>query len=179
MAEKFEQDDASEKKCGKNRWLIAGLIVIIIVLSVALILAMSRNSIDNGMPMGKTSIAEATNGEIRTPVGTLVFPEAWANNIWTEDASSGNQYSEMFYGNVGKDKVLLFELSVGANGIGYQIGNVPDEEGTLQAVWLNIGEIESRDSWTEKQVSQINVMQGCVNDLIEQIRALDGFQENG
>ena len=109
----------------------------------------------------------------------LTFPAEWANSVWAEDTSSGSQYSAKFYGSVGNDKVLLFELSVGANGTGYQIGNAPDEEGALQAVWLNISEIRSKESWTEDQVSQINVMQGCVNDLIEQVRALDGFQENG
>lgn len=175
----FEQTSTSEKKHGKSGWLIAVLIVIIIALAAALILTMSRNGVSDGIAKGKASIAEASNGEITTPVGTLVFPAEWANSVWAEDTSSGSQYSAKFYGSVGNDKVLLFELSVGANGTGYQIGNAPDEEGALQAVWLNISEIRSKESWTEDQVSQINVMQGCVNDLIEQVRALDGFQENG
>ena len=49
----------------------------------------------------------------------------------------------------------------------------------VQELWLNIGVIEPESSWTEDQVYQINSMQGCVNDLIEQLRALDGFREDG
>ena len=49
----------------------------------------------------------------------------------------------------------------------------------MQELWLNIGVIEPESSWTEDQVSQINSMQSCVNDLIEQLRALDGFREDG
>ena len=91
----------------------------------------------------------------------------------------GDLYSEKFYGSVGKDEVLLFELSVGTGGVGYRLGSAPDENGTMQELWLNIGVIEPESSWTEDQVSQINSMQGCVNDLIEQLRALDGFREDG
>ena len=179
MAGKFEQGSTPKRKRGRKRWLIPAVIIFLIALFAVLFFVLRQNNTDAGIPVGKASVAEATNGELKTPVGTLVFPEAWADRIWTEDTSSGSQYSEQFYGNVGKDKVVLFELSIGPDGTGYQLGYAPDENGTLQEIWLNIHEIESKNSWTEKQISQINVMQGCVNDLIEQIRTLDGFQENG
>ena len=179
MAGTLEQDSTLKRKRGRKRWLIPAVIIFIIALSSVLFFLLQQNNADAGIPAGKTSVAEATNGELKTPVGTLVFPEAWADRIWTEDTSSGSQYSEQFCGNVGKDKVVLFELSIGPGGTGYRLGYAPDEDGTLQEIWLNIHGIEAKNSWTEEQVSQINVMQGCVNDLIEQIRALDGFQENG
>ena len=179
MNEKTGQNDAAEKKRGKKKWMLAAAVVAVAVLAAVLVFTLHGGGKDNDIPMGKESVAERASGEIQTPVGVLTFPAEWADRVWTEDASSGDQYTEKFYGSVGNDKVLLFELSVGANGTGYQIGNAPDEEGALQAVWLNISEIRSKESWTEDQVSQINVMQGCVNDLIEQVRALDGFQENG
>lgn len=179
MNEKTGQNDAAEKKRGKKKWMLAAAVVAVAVLAAVLIFTLHGGGKDNDIPMGKESVAEGTSGEIQTPVGVLTFPAEWADRVWTEDASSGDQYTEKFYGSVGNDKVLLFELSVGANGIGYQIGNAPDEESTLQAVWLNISEIEPKSAWTEQQISQVNLMQGCVNDLIEQIRALDGFQENG
>ena len=179
MNEKTGQNDAAEKKRGKKKWMLAAAVVAVAVLAAVLIFTLHGGGKDNDIPMGKESVAERASGEIQTPVGVLTFPAEWADRVWTEDASSGDQYTEKFYGSVGNDKVLLFELSVGANGIGYQIGNAPDEEGALQAVWLNISEIEPKSAWTEQQISQVNLMQGCVNDLIEQIRALDGFQENG
>lgn len=179
MNEKTGQNDAAEKKRGKKKWMLAAAVVAVAVLAAVLVFTLHGGGKDNDIPMGKESVAERASGEIQTPVGVLTFPAEWADRVWTEDASSGDQYTEKFYGSVGNDKVLLFELSVGANGIGYQIGNAPDEEGALQAVWLNISEIEPKSAWTEQQISQVNLMQGCVNDLIEQIRALDGFQENG
>ena len=179
MNEKTGQNDAAEKKRGKKKWMVAAAVVAVAVLAAVLVFTLHGGGKDNDIPMGKESVAERASGEIQTPVGVLTFPAEWADRVWTEDASSGDQYTEKFYGSVGNDKVLLFELSVGSNGIGYQIGNAPDEEGALQAVWLNISEIETKSAWTEQQISQINLMQGCVNDLIEQIRALDGFQENG
>lgn len=179
MNEKTGQNDAAEKKRGKKKWMLAAAVVAVAVLAAVLVFTLHGGGKDNDIPMGKESVAERASGEIQTPVGVLTFPAEWADRVWTENASSGDQYTEKFYGSVGNDKVLLFELSVGANGIGYQIGNAPDEEGALQAVWLNISEIEPKSAWTEQQISQINLMQGCVNDLIEQIRALDGFQENG
>lgn len=179
MNEKTGQNDAAEKKRGKKKWMLVAAVVAVAVLAAVLVFTLHGGGKDNDIPMGKESVAERASGEIQTPVGVLTFPAEWADRVWTEDASSGDQYTEKFYGSVGNDKVLLFELSVGANGIGYQIGNAPDEEGALQAVWLNISEIEPKSAWTEQQISQINLMQGCVNDLIEQVRALDGFQENG
>lgn len=179
MNEKTGQNDAAEKKRGKKKWMLAAAVVAVAVLAAVLVFTLHGGGKDNDIPMGKESVAERASGEIQTPVGVLTFPAEWADRVWTEDASSGDQYTEKFYGSVGNDKVLLFELSVGANGIGYQIGNAPDEEGALQAVWLNISEIEPKSAWTEQQISQVNLMQGCVNDLIEQVRALDGFQEIG
>ena len=171
MEEKIGQSGTAEKKSGKKKWLIVAAVIVIAALAVVLIFALNGSGRDDGVPMGKSSVAETANGEIVTPVGTLTFR--------TEDASSGDLYSEKFYGSVGKDEVLLFELSVGTGGVGYRLGSAPDENGTMQELWLNIGVIEPESSWTEDQVYQINSMQGCVNDLIEQLRALDGFREDG
>lgn len=179
MEEKNGQGGASQKERGKKKWIIAAAVIVAAVLAIVLIFALNGSGKDDGIPMGKRSVAEASDGEIKTPVGTLTFPTEWADRVWTEDASSEDRYAEKFYGSAGKDEVLLFELSVGVDGVGYRLGSAPDENGAMQEVWLNISGIEPKSSWTEQQVSQINIMQGCVNDLIEQIRALDGFREDG
>ena len=157
MEEKIGQSGTAEKKSGKKKWLIVAAVIVIAALAVVLIFALNGSGRDDGVPMGKSSVAETANGEIVTPVGTLTFPTEWAGRVWTEDASSGDLYSEKFY----------------------RLGSAPDENGTMQELWLNIGVIEPESSWTEDQVYQINSMQGCVNDLIEQLRALDGFREDG
>ena len=179
MKEKTGQSGAAEMKRGKRKWMIAAAVVAVAALAAVLIFALHGGGKDEGVPMGKKSVAETANGEIETPVGVLTFPAEWADRVWTEDASSGDRYSEGFYGSAGRDEVLLFELSVGADGVGYRLGSAPDKNGTMQELWLNISEIEPKSAWTEQQISQINTMQGCVNDLIEQIRALDGFREDG
>lgn len=176
MEEKAGQSGTAKKKSGK-KWMIAAAVIVIAALAAVLIFALNGNSEEDGIPMGKSSVAETADGEVETPVGTLVFPTEWADRVWTEDASSGDLYSEKFYSSVGKDEVLLFELSVGADGVGYRLGSAPDETGAMQELWLNISVIEPESSWTEEQVSQINLLQSCVNDLIEQIRELDGFRE--
>ena len=179
MNEKTGQNDAAEKKRGKKKWMLAAAVVAVAVLAAVLIFTLHGGGKDNDIPIGKESAAERASGEIQTPVGVLTFPAEWADRVWTEDASSGDQYTEKFYGSAGKDEVLLFEISVGADGVGYRLGSAPDENGAQRELWLNISEIEPKSAWTEQQISQINLMQGCVNDLIEQVRALDGFREDG
>lgn len=114
--------------------------------------------------------------EIETPVGTLIFPEAWAGAVQMKDTSADGQYAVSFYGTVGGEDVLLFELSVGAKEGDYQLGSAPDAAGDMQSVWLNIKEIEAKPEWSAEETTQINTMQECVNDLIDQLNQMDGFR---
>lgn len=114
--------------------------------------------------------------EIETPVGTLIFPEAWAGAVQMKDTSADGQYAVSFYGTVGGEDVLLFELSVGAKEGDYQLGSAPDAAGNMQSVWLNIKEIEAKPEWSAEETTQINTMQECVNDLIDQLNQMDGFR---
>lgn len=172
-----------KKTSGKKNGLIVVLIVILAVIAaVAVTLAMTGNNDGPGSAnqgTSQTSLADTSSGVIETPVGKLTFPEAWAQQVWVKEASSGDQYTVDFYGSAGGEDVLLFSLSVGPTGVGYQIGSVPDAAGVAQSVWLEVSEIQAQDGWTEEEASDINMMQSCVNDLIEQIRALEGFRENG
>jgi len=114
--------------------------------------------------------------EIETPVGTLLFPEEWAGEVQTKDTSADGQYAVSFYGTVNGEDVLLFELSVGTKEGGYQLGNAPDADGNMQPVWLNIKEIETKPEWSAEDTTRINTLQECVNDLIDQLNHMDGFQ---
>ena len=173
----YQKKETSGKKTGL---FVALIVLLAVIASVSITLALTGN--DNGtgqanQSAGQTSLAETSNGVIETPVGKLSFPEAWAQQVWVKDVSSSDQYTVVFYGSAGGEEVLLFSLSVGPTGAGYQIGSAPDTAGAAQSVWLELSEIQSQESWTEEEISNINMMQSCVNDLIEQIRSLEGFQE--
>lgn len=114
--------------------------------------------------------------EIETPVGTLTFPEEWAGEVQTKDTSTDGQYAVSFYGTVNGEEVLLFELSVGAKEGSYQLGSAPDANGNMLPVWLNISEIEAKPDWSEEDTTRINTAQECVNELIDQLNQMDGFQ---
>ena len=74
MEEKIGQSGTAEKKSGKKKWLIVAAVIVIAALAVVLIFALNGSGRDDGVPMGKSSVAETANGEIVTPVGTLTFP---------------------------------------------------------------------------------------------------------
>ena len=42
-------------------------------------------------------------------------------------------------------------------------------------IWLNVQELDPGENWTEDETEQMNLLQSCVNDLLEQIYDLDGF----
>lgn len=158
-----------------SRVLIIALLAIIGIL-VIIILALNRiPDVDNSG--NEKPMAEVHSIEISTPVGKLTFPQEYSDSVRIEDTSSGDQFAMSFYGTAGKSEVLLFEISIGANGTGYQLGSIPDTDGNPQMIWLNISEIKADPSWSEEETAQINLMQECVNDLIEQFHDMEGFQE--
>lgn len=172
-----ETAKSTSAKHSRSRIIIAVLVVVIVALLAFIFFSMNGSSggVSSG---GKRSLAETSNGEIATPVGTLNFPSELAEKVWLEETSAGGIYCAKFYTNAGSDKVLLFELSVGEGGEGYLLGSAPDADGTMQPVSLNISTIEAKSSWSDEDKDEINLLQGCVNDLIEQIGALDGYQGN-
>ena len=48
--------------------------------------------------------------------------------------------------------------------------------GAQTAIWLDIHEIPKDAAWTADEYAHINALQSFVNDLIEQINHLEGFQ---
>lgn len=157
---------------------------VLCVLLVCLLLAGCGNGAE---PNGTQGEDGTTNGsdtqnetpkklEIETPVGTLTFPEEWAGDVQTKDTSTDGTYAMSFYGTVNGADVLLFEIAIGAAEGGYQLGSAPDADGNMQSVWLNISEIKAEPEWSEADTARINTLQECVNDLIDQLNHMDGFQ---
>ena len=66
-------------------------------------------------------------------------------------------------------------MSFGDKKGNYLIGSVPDSDGKKMKIWLNVQELDPGENWTEDETEQMNLLQSCVNDLLEQIYDLDGF----
>lgn len=168
----------------KKEKILIVVLLLILAVGIAVVMALSMKKKDSDIEKEKenkkseAAAEEKEKTEIKTPVGTLVFPEEWDQDVQIEDTSSEDRYSVSFYGKVGSDKVFLFEISIGEKGSGYQLGSAPDEDGKKQLLWLNISEIVSDSSWSEEEVSYINTLQSCVNDLIDQFYQMKGFENS-
>ena len=77
----------------------------------------------------------------------------------------------------GDQKVLLYELIVGENGTGFELGSVPDKNGDRQKVWININAIDRDESWSDDEFNEVCTLQDGVNDLLDQIYQIDGFKK--
>lgn len=112
---------------------------------------------------------------VKTPVGKLDFPGELGKEVEFEETTENNQQYVRCYGEAAGEEVLLFELSFGDKKGNYLIGSVPDSDGKKMKIWLNVQELDPGENWTEDETEQMNLLQSCVNDLLEQIYDLDGF----
>ncbi len=168
-----------QKTNASKRTLIIILILIVAVLAAVIYLLKSH---DISSPTGQEGQEDMEQEELKgepldTPAGELIVPEAWSDQVEIEDTSSDGTFSKSFYKTVGDQKVLLYELIIGENGTGYELGSVPDKNGEQQKVWLNISVLDKDESWSDDEFNEINTIQSGVNDLIDQIYQMDGFQK--
>lgn len=112
---------------------------------------------------------------VKTPVGELAFPGEFSDQVRMEEASSDAYHLVRFYGEAAGNPVILFELAFGGDEGVYAVGTAPDASGNQMPIWLNVQALERGDDWTDEETEQMNLLQSCVNDLLEQINALDGF----
>ena len=115
---------------------------------------------------------------VKTPVGELAFPGELSDQVRMEEASSETYHLVRFYGEAAGNQVLLFELAFGGDQGDYAVGTAPDASGAQTPIWLNVKALERGADWTDEEAEQMNLLQSCVNDLLEQIYALPGFVEN-
>ena len=120
---------------------------------------------------------DASVAAISTPVGNFTLPAEVMQKIDIEETTDNDAYRAGFYGTVGNSRVLLFELIVGGSeGGDYLLGSAPDKHGKMLDVRLNIREIKADPSWSDEDVEQLNLMQSCVNDIIDQLNNMKGFE---
>lgn len=113
---------------------------------------------------------------ISTPVGNFTLPAEVLQQIDIEEKTDYDCYHAGFYGSVGDKRVLLFELTVGNSEGDYLLGSAPDKHGKMCVIRLNISEIDADPSWSDGDIEQLNLMQSCVNDIIDQLNNLEGFE---
>ena len=112
---------------------------------------------------------------VKTPVGELAFPGELSDQVRMEEASSEAYHLVRFYGEAAGTPVILFELAFGGDQGDYAVGTAPDASGNPVPIWLNVQALERGADWTDEEAEQMNLLQSCVNDLLEQIYALPGF----
>lgn len=167
-----QETNQTGAKPSRKRWLLLSISVCLVAAGVGLGVAISKGAGTGNGQAGKPDF----DGKIETPVGTLLFPEERAKDVFVKDVSKGGKYAVSLYGTVETEDVLLFTLSVGEGGESYELGSAPGTDGTQQAVFLDISPIAAKSDWSQEDADRITLLQSCVNDLIEQINQMDGFQ---
>ncbi len=159
------------------RPLVLGLVVVALLAAIIVaVVIINGGKSEEPAPQPESPTPTSNVDKLSTPIGEIKLPQELANSCRLQDTSEDGRYSASFYKTVGTEEILLFELIIGENGNGYMLGSAPNASGEQAAVWLNIHEIEKKADWTNEEYSSLNKLQSYVNDLIEQITSLAGFQ---
>ncbi|MBR6408226.1 MAG: hypothetical protein IKI42_01540 [Clostridia bacterium] len=159
----------------RRLFLIAAIMLLVVVIAACA----PQNGKGESRPSPTSPAENQTAGEpieVQTPIGKLIFPQEMSANVRVQEINEPEHYGVGFFGKVGEDEVFLFAIHICDDERGYHIGSVPDEQGTVRQIWAEISGIETGEGWSEDETKRINLQQSCVNDLMEQIRQLDGFE---
>lgn len=118
---------------------------------------------------------ELWDGSFETPVGTLHFSAELAPDVELEDISAGGQFALAFSVQVAEEKVELFKLLIGGAADAYCLGSAPNADNTMLPVFVDIRQIQPGENWTEEEIERVNLLQSSVNEIIDQIYDLPGF----
>jgi len=113
---------------------------------------------------------------LETPVGRLKFPGKWKNSVYADENVSKGIYKAEVFGETGSGDALLFTVYVNSGRVDSRIGFVPSEDD--ETMYLDICvEIASppMKGWSAVDQTLVHTMQEAVNDLMDQIRDMDGF----
>lgn len=111
-----------------------------------------------------------------TPVGSLEFPGKLENKVYADENTSNGIYKAEFYGECESGDALLFTVLVNYGRVDSRVGFVPsaDDETVYLDVCVEIAN-PSMNGWSEADKTLIHSMQESVNDIMDQICDLDGF----
>lgn len=131
-------------------------------------------------PAESTSAPEETEKPdvgIETPYGTLYYPGIWEDSMRSETKEESGSYQVVFYGCVGEREEWLYTVWFGEAGENaFTVGAV-EADGQMIAVSMEMSDFIPDESWSVEEADQICAMQESLNDMIEKIRELPGFEE--
>lgn len=170
-----------------SRWLRDTVLALACVIAFLPLAACGLKSSENADESGShsattvattnsTSKTDKHGKTISTPVGKLVCPSAWGDDVRIEDNTSNGVGSIEFVATTGGSKTKLFSLEFGDTNMGYELGTVPDASGTPVKVGVDIQEIGKTGELSDDDVSTLSGLQDGVNELLDQIYKADGFQ---
>lgn len=149
---------------------------IIIIGTLLLIAAVIASAFFIKSHYGSTDAGNTEDFVISTPVGDLKYPAEWSENVKLKVNSDISPYSATLYGIAGKAETELFTINIGKNSQGYLFGTALDKDGNTVEIRMNVNAIPQLDGCSEEEMQQLYSMQDRVNDIIEQIYALDSFE---
>jgi hypothetical protein len=133
---------------------------------------------DSSTPAANSPEEDKEGKTISTPVGDLECPANWGDDVQIADNVSSDEGSIDFYGSVNNKQVKLFSLWFGSGTQGHVLGTAPDSSGAPVTISLDISEVEKEGDWTDDDASRMNDLQEGVNDLLDQIYRLNGFESS-
>lgn len=166
----------NKNKKKKFKIIIALLAFVVVVIAISSI----YKAVDT--PNKEASLATEENKDnqdktFETPIGTLVWPKEWGSSVTLDKNISGDSGTIDFYGSIANQKVKLFSLEFNNSENGYLLGSF-NKNGKLITVNLNIQEITKQESWSDDDLQKVENQQYGVNDLIDQINHIEGFNSN-
>lgn len=166
-----------EKKRNSSAAKIVLTVVIALCVIAAAVFAVVHFSGGNDEGQQPQEEGELSGVEIKTPVGSLYYPEEWADYLGIDENTEDGNYSAVFYSIADESKIQIFAIHIGAAGNGYLMGSVKNADGEEVNVWADVKEIESKPEWTDEESDRISAMQNRVNDIMDQIYHLEGFKK--
>ena len=105
-----------------------------------------------------------------TPVGNLMFPGQWKNNIRVQNIPASVGYAVEVYGRVASGEKSLFTIRVGTGDTAGLVGYVSGTDVCIEWSDLTFG-----SGWTQADEDRVCAMQEEANSLSAQIESLPGF----
>lgn len=127
-------------------------------------------SAENYAAVGTEVMAEAEKRETAMTYWTVELPE----QMQWEETVEGELYAADFYGTVAGERVTLYTVWIG------EMEADSEPIGMLQGkpVYLQTGEIQPGEGWTEEDTAAAYVMMDTINDVITAIETSADFAAN-
>lgn len=112
---------------------------------------------------------------IETKYCTLLYPETWSEHLIVQETEVDEVNIVTFYCSIGDDDVVLYNVYFNASDMGDPVGYITVDGEKIPC------SVEYSDyvpeEWSEEQKDTFLSMAECINDVVDSIKANDGFSE--